>query len=99
MRNAPARAAGKLWRRDWKRAYGIITRDHSHDEEPKGWLRRWWYRAKTLFVEFTSRLSPPRRLLFAICLLLAIVGLQTDDIQVGEETIEILGAPDPDLLQ
>jgi hypothetical protein len=77
-----------LWRSDWKRAYGIITRDHPDEEEPKGWFRRWWYRAKTLFVEFTSRLSPPRRLLFALCLLLAVVGLQTDNIEVGEETIE-----------
>ncbi len=77
-----------LWRRDWKRAYGIITRDHPDEEEPRGRFRRWWYRSKTLFVEFTSRLSPPRRLLFAICLVLAVVGLQTDNVQVGEETIE-----------
>ena len=77
-----------LWRRDWKRAYGIITRDHPDEEEPRGWFRRWWYRSKILFVEFTSRLSPPRRLLFAICLVLAVLGLQTDDVQVGNETIE-----------
>ena len=77
-----------IWRRDWQRAYGILTRDHPDEEEPKGWFRRWWYRSRTLFVEFTSRLSPPRRLLFAICLILALLGLRTDNIQVGEETIE-----------
>jgi len=82
-----------IWRRDWKHAYGIITRDHPDEEEPKGWFRRWWYRSKTLFVEFTSRLSPPRRVLFAICLLLAILGLQTENIKVGEETIETLQHP------
>ena len=82
-----------LWRRDWQRAYGILTRDHPDEEEPQGWFRRWWYRSKTLFIEFTSRLSPPRRLLFAFCLLLAILGLQTDEIQVGEETIEIWQHP------
>ncbi len=78
----------KLWRRDWQRAYGIITHDHPDEVEPEGWLRRWWYRSKTLFIEFTSRLSPPRRLLFALCLLLALLGLQTDTIEVGGETIE-----------
>lgn len=77
-----------LWRRDWKRAYGIITRDHPDEEEPKGWFRRWWYRTKTLFLEFTYQLSPPRRVLFAICLLLAVAGLQTENIEVGGETIE-----------
>ena len=77
-----------LWRRDWKRAYGIITRDHPEDEEPRGWFRRWWYRSKTLFAEFTSRLSPPRRLLFAICLVLAVLGLQTDQVDVEAGTIE-----------
>ena len=82
-----------LWRRDWKRAYGIITRDHPDEEEPRGWFRRWWYRTRTLFVEFTSRLSPPRRLLFALCLLLALLGLQTDNVQVGEETIEVWEHP------
>ncbi len=82
-----------LWRRDWKRAYGIITRDHPDEEEPKGWFRRWWYRTKTLFVEFTSRLSPPRRLLFALCLVFAVLGLETDNVQVGEETIEIWQHP------
>jgi sigma-B regulation protein RsbU (phosphoserine phosphatase) len=76
-----------LWRRDWQRAYGIITRDHPDDEEPRGWLRRWWYRSKTLFIEFSARLSPPRRLLFAISLLLAVLGLQTENVEVGTETI------------
>jgi serine phosphatase RsbU (regulator of sigma subunit) len=82
-----------LWRSDWKRAYGIITRDHPDEEEPKGWFRRWWYRTKTLFVEFTSRLTPPRRLLFALCLLFAFLGLQTDNIEVGEETVEVWRHP------
>ena len=83
MRDLP-----RLWRRDWQRAYGIITRDHPEEEEPKGWFRRWWFRTKTLFVEFTSRLSPSRRLLFALSLVLAVLGLQTDQVKIGTETIE-----------
>jgi hypothetical protein len=77
-----------IWRRDWQRAYGIITRDHADEVEPKGWLRRWWYRSKILFLEFSYRLSPPRRVLFAICLLLAVLGLQTDNVEVNGQSIE-----------
>ncbi len=77
-----------IWRRDWQRAYGIITRDHADEAEPRGWFRRWWYRSKILFLEFSYRLSPPRRVLFAICLLLAVLGLQTDNVEVNGETIE-----------
>ena len=88
-----ARDLPGLWRRDWKRAYGIITRDHPEEEEPKGWFRRWWFRTKTLFIEFTSRLSPPRRLLFALSLVLALLGLETDQVEIGTETIEIWQHP------
>ena len=83
-----ARDLPGLWRRDWRRAYGIITRDHPEEEQPRGWLRGWWYRARTLFLEFTRRLSPPRRVLFAICLVLAVLGLQTDQIEVDAGQVE-----------
>lgn len=88
-----ARDLPGLWRTDWRRAYGIITRDHPEDEEPRGRLRRWWFRAKNLFLEFTRRLSPPRRVLFAICLVLALLGLQTDRVEVAAGEIEIWDHP------
>ncbi|MCP4201292.1 MAG: hypothetical protein GY769_05085 [bacterium] len=50
-----------LWRRDWHRAYAILTRDHAEEEEPRGWFSRTWYRGKTLFLELSYKLSPPRR--------------------------------------
>ena len=71
----------QLWKRDWKRAYSILTRDHAEEEEPKGFFRRWWYRTKTLFLELSYKLSPPRRLLFAICLVLAVIGLDSDSVE------------------
>ena len=71
----------QLWKRDWKRAYSILTRDHAEEKEPRGLFRRWWYRTKTLFFELSYKLTPPRRLLFAICLVLALVGLDSDTLE------------------
>ncbi len=82
-----------LWRRDWKRAYSILTREHAEEEEPRGWFRRTWRRAKNLFFGLSYKLSPPRRLLFAICLILAFLGLETDNVEVGGELIEIWTRP------
>ena len=82
-----------LWRRDWKQAYAILTREHAEEEEPRGWLRRTWRRTKNLFFGLSYKLSPPRRLLFVICLILAFLGLDTDNVEVGGESIEIWTHP------
>jgi serine phosphatase RsbU (regulator of sigma subunit) len=82
-----------LWRRDWKRAYAILTREHAKEEEPKGWFRRKWRRTRNLFFGLSYKLSPPRRLLFAICLILAFLGLDTYNVEVGGESIEIWEHP------
>ncbi len=82
-----------LWRRDWRRAYSVLTREHAEEEEPRGWFRRTWRRTKNLFFGLSYKLSPPRRLLFAICLILAFLGLDTDNVQVGDEWIEIWTRP------
>lgn len=82
-----------LWRRDWKRAYAILTREHADDEVPKGRFRRFWTGTKNLFFGLSYKLSPPRRVLFAICLIFAFLGLDTDSVEVGEESIEIWTHP------
>ncbi len=82
-----------LWRRDWRRAYAILTRDHAEENEPRGWLRRSWYRTKTLFLELSYKLSPPRRLLFALCVILALVGLQTEHVEVTGDSIKVWEHP------
>lgn len=82
-----------LWRRDWKLAYAILTREHAEDEEPRGWFRCTWRRTKNLFFGLSYKLSPSRRLLFAICLILAFLGLDRDSVKVGDESIEIWTHP------
>jgi serine phosphatase RsbU (regulator of sigma subunit) len=82
-----------LWRRDGRRAYAILTREHADEEKPRGRFRRFWWASKNLFLGLSYKLSPPRRLLFAICLILAFLGLDTDRVEVGEESIEIWTHP------
>jgi len=72
--------------RDASRAWEVLSRDHARDEEPQGFFRRAWYRTRVLFLGLSSKLSPPRRVLFLICLLLALGGFyqgQIDSSDVG----------------
>lgn len=82
-----------LWHRDWKRAYAILTREHDEAAEPTGRVRRFFYRAKILFLELAYKLSPPRRLLFALCLVLAVLGLDTETIEPTGDAIEVWEHP------
>jgi hypothetical protein len=82
----------KLWSRDWQRAYAILTREQS-EPEPTERGQRLWFRVKTLFFALSYKLTPPRRLLFALCLLLAFLGCQVSDIQIGDRTIELSQMP------
>ena len=56
------------------RAFDVLTREHA-GEEPHGRARRLWHRTKILFLGLSYKLTPPRRLLFALCLVLALAGL------------------------
>ncbi len=64
----------RLIRSDMTRAYGVLTREHAAPE-PQGRLARWWFRARMLFLGMSAKLSPARRTLFVLCLVLALVGL------------------------
>lgn len=70
----------RLFDRDAARAYDVVTRDHAREDEPRRGLGRFFYRARILFLGLSYRLSPPRRLLFALCMVLAVWGLIDLDI-------------------
>jgi sigma-B regulation protein RsbU (phosphoserine phosphatase) len=63
------------FRRDTIKAYGVLGRDHLVRPEPAGFAGRWWFRIRVLFLGLSSKLSPPRRLLFLACIALALWGL------------------------
>jgi phosphoserine phosphatase RsbU/P len=61
----------RLFDREAPEAYAVLTRDQAAGEEPSGNLRRFFYRARLLFLGLSYKLSPPRRLLFAVALVCA----------------------------
>jgi hypothetical protein len=71
----------RLFDRDAVRAYDVVTREHDRGEEPKDEFWRFLHRVRVFFLGLSFRLSPPRRLLFAICIVLALVGLSGVEFQ------------------
>lgn len=73
----------RLFDRDASHAFGVVTREHD-GIEPKGRLGRYLHRAKILFLGLSFKLTPPRRVLFAVCVLAAALALQgLDSTSVG----------------
>lgn len=66
----------RLFTRDAKDAYKFFTR-HLDADELKGlpWHRRAVAHTRAAFMAFTMKLSPARRMLYAISLVLAVIGL------------------------
>ena len=70
----------RLFDRDAARAYGVVTREHDRESEPKDGFWKFLYRVRIFFLGLAYKLSPPRRLLFVICLVLALFGVTDIDI-------------------
>jgi hypothetical protein len=70
----------RLFDRDAARAYGVVTRDHARENEPESRVGRFFYRVRILFLGLAYKLSPPRRMVFAICMVLAVWGMVDLDL-------------------
>ncbi len=70
----------RLFDRDAARAFGVVTRDHAREEEPESRVGRFFYRVRILFLGLAYKLSPPRRLVFAACMVLAVWGMVDLDV-------------------
>jgi hypothetical protein len=68
----------RLFDRDVADAYEVLARDRT-DAEPTDDLSRWLHRAKVVFLGLSYKLHPTRRIIFALSLLLALLGLFDND--------------------
>ena len=68
----------RMFDRDAAHAFGVVTREHEGGE-PTGRVRRFFHRAKILFLGLSFKLSPPRRVLFGISIVLSLLALQNLD--------------------
>ncbi|TNF81164.1 MAG: hypothetical protein EP299_02160, partial [Acidobacteria bacterium] len=70
-----AREVPGLIGREARQAYLVLIRERADEPVPSSLIKRWWYRTRTLFVALSYKLSPARRVLFAVCLFLALLSL------------------------
>jgi serine phosphatase RsbU (regulator of sigma subunit) len=67
---------GRLFTRDTPDAYRFFSRGIDFDELQKlPWYKRVVWSARTLFLAFTMRLTPARRLIYGISLVTTLIGL------------------------
>src|SRR4029079_884140 len=75
-RDVSAEDLERLFTHDTREAYRFFTRGLDEDQlarEP--WWRRQLLRVRQVFVAFTLKLSPARRLLYLISLVIAFIGI------------------------
>src|SRR5687767_696086 len=75
-RDVTADDLGRLFTHDTREAYRFFSRGLSEDRlarEP--WWRRQYLRTRQVFVAFTLKLSPARRSLYLISLIVALIGV------------------------
>lgn len=65
----------RLFKRDAAQAYKVLTREQDFSEEPTGRVKRWFFRARAVFLGLSYKLTPARRVLFAGSILAALLGL------------------------
>lgn len=63
-----------LFDREAATVYEVLSRD-IEGEEPTEESHRFFHRVKVVFLGLSYKLSPPRRVLFALCLAVAVAGL------------------------
>ena len=73
-----ARDLKRLFDRDASHAFDVVTREHEGGE-PQSDVGRFFHRAKILFLGLSFRLSPPRRVLFGLCIVLSVLAIQAVD--------------------
>src|SRR3954465_3338853 len=91
----------RLFTRDTRDAYKFFTRHRDADAMQRlPWHRRFVAEARILFLAFSMKLSPARRVVFGGALLLAVVGLFNlfrgfGIIEIGRLPFVSIGAPGP----
>ncbi|MEZ5332776.1 MAG: PP2C family protein-serine/threonine phosphatase [Thermoanaerobaculia bacterium] len=78
-----------LFDREASTVYEVLSRD-IEGAEPEGRNQRFFHRLKVVFLGLSYKLSPPRRILFAACLAIAVFGLlDVNQLQLGVGTRDI----------
>jgi hypothetical protein len=84
----------RLFTRDTAEAYRFFARGIDRDAlQRMPAIRRWAVHARLLFLAFAMRLSPPRRVLYAVALVAAVFGLLNLFRGFGLHHVPVAGVP------
>jgi sigma-B regulation protein RsbU (phosphoserine phosphatase) len=83
----------RLFQRDAAHAYKVLTREQDLSREPAGRVRRFLFRAKAVFLGLSYKLTPARRVLFAVSIIAALMGLFQFRARVGAQDISVNNFP------
>jgi hypothetical protein len=64
----------RLFGRDAAQVYRVLTREQDLSREPAGKVKRFFFRAKIVFLGLSYKLTPARRVLFAVSIIAALLG-------------------------
>jgi hypothetical protein len=79
----------RLFDQEAIQAYKVLARDRP-DEEPQGEFKQFVHRVKVVFLGVSLKLSPARRLIFALSLFFALLGIvDMDVVDVGAGGLRI----------
>ena len=85
------RRTHRILGRDASLAYQILTREHADRPEPTGSFSRFWHRTRILFLGLSYKLVPARRVLFAACVVAALLSIQDCNVDVAGTTVHVGG--------
>jgi sigma-B regulation protein RsbU (phosphoserine phosphatase) len=83
----------RLFQRDAAQAYRVLTREQDLSKEPAGRIKRWFFRAKVLFLGLSFKLTPARRVLFGVSILAALLGLIRFNAVINTERVSVNFSP------
>ena len=65
----------RLFGRDAAQVYRVLTREEDLSKEPAGRFKRFFFRAKVVFLGLSYKLTPARRVLFGVSIIAVLLGL------------------------
>jgi phosphoserine phosphatase RsbU/P len=83
----------RLFGRDAAQVYRVLTREQDLSREPAGKVKRFLFRAKIVFLGLSYKLTPARRVLFAVSIIAALLGMFRFRAVVEGQSVSVNLAP------
>jgi hypothetical protein len=83
----------RLFDQDAARAYAVLTRDQACGDEPRGRFKRLLHRTRLIFLGLSYKLTPARRLLFALSIAFVVMGMLESEVIFDDANIRVDFSP------